>query len=192
MSRPEESPGDRPDPVEEELRRAGERVRANLARRGAELVDVGRKAKARDSMLEIMRARSPAEPRATKRRGLAFALAAAAVLLALALALRFWPGKDSGPTPLGTEGVRIRAPVGAVSSFSPFSWEGDLPPGGFFEIVIRDEAGNDIGSWKVQEHAWSPPEGTHLPEGIRWQVRVRDAFQEPRLPSEWAHATLSH
>lgn len=193
MSSPEETPGEACDPIERELRRVGERVREDILRRGAELVGPEDEEEARASMLAIMRAQVVGRTPERKRRNAVLLLSLTAAALLLALASAFWLRKADGPhpVPLGPGGIRILSPRGAVSSFSSFLWEGELPEGGSFELRILDRNGTVLVEKKLEEPRWSPTEEVTLPERIRWEVRVVDRMREPHA-SAGAEAWLSH
>ena len=176
MGSAEEREHDAPDPVEQELREVGERVRERLRRRGAELVDSAQEERTRAAMRSIVRApeETPARPRDARRRAL-IALVAAAALVAVFLQLR---GSTPGPVPLGPGHVRILAPIGRVSSFSAFTWESSFPAGTRYEIVVTDEHGHDLVKEKLGELRWSPPDEARLPARIRWTLSALDALEE--------------
>jgi len=188
MSNRERTPGEEPDPIEREVRRAGERVRQNVLRRGAELTSPEQEQAARASMLAIMRSH-PARTNERKRRSLVPLLSAAAVLLALGMALWFTRAGDSAPVSLGPGGIRILAPRGAVPSFPTFLWEGELPTGGSYMLRILNEEGQEVVKKRLEVSHWSP-EGVSLPERIRWEVHVVDRMSEP-LSSDAAEAWRS-
>jgi len=184
MSQPEDSAGERPDPIEAELRAAGERVRANLLRRGVELVDANREEKARESMHAIMDAPPPSETALARPRVRLVPLVLAAAAAVLALSFWLWRSEGSGPVTLGPKHLRIVAPSGAVVSFSSFRWEGELRAGEQYELVIQDAERHPIERQVLSANGWSPAREDSLPEKIRWRVRILDPFMTPLATDE--------
>src|SRR5262249_39510251 len=151
-------------PAERELRRAAELLRRERLRRGAELVDAERERAARAAMLEIMRS-PPSAARRGRRAWLSASLAAAAALLVVAVSELGGgtPRPGSGaPGPPG--GVARREPIGPVSAFAVFAWDGELLPGTHFVLTIRDaDSGKEFLHERVDGRRWSPADERKLP-----------------------------
>jgi hypothetical protein len=127
-------------------------------------------------------------------------LAAAGVVLAGGLAWRahFGPPEDQDhEVPLG-DGLRLLAPIGAVSAseFPDFRWEYDGdPPGGFeLRIYSEDERDEPVVTKLLKTRAWtpSPEERRALPARIIWEVDAIGAFgPEDLLAASHESAWLS-
>ncbi|MFG0315960.1 MAG: hypothetical protein ACF8XB_01710 [Planctomycetota bacterium JB042] len=164
----------------DELRRAGRAMRDDLAAAERERGAPGEHRIG--AMLERARAAAGepggtgTAPRLARRTWLA---AAAALLFA---PLVWWvvraaddAGRD-GPMPLG-DGLACERPVGEVDAWGAFVWSGDLPPAGWFEVVVRDEDGAAlVRSGRLEENEFRPTEAELrlLTDGIRWEVVARD------------------
>lgn len=118
------------------------------------------------------------------RRRVVWAVALVAAAAAIVIALR--NTLDGGASPAAPnvtlgDGVRCEAPLGETREYAAFRWAAALPPGGSFELDVRDAAaGADsapVLSRKVSTSSWvpSPEERGALPRRIHWTVTMRDA-----------------
>ena len=133
-----------------------------------------------------------ATPRASRWRILS-GLAAAGIVALVAFVA--WAALRDGTEPedvwLGN-GTRGAFPVGEVEDFGRFRWEEALPPSGWFQVVVRDEASVEVGrSPKLTTDVWEPDaaERAGWPDRIRWTLEVHrggDAGATPRSSSQWA------
>jgi hypothetical protein len=124
------------------------------------------------------------EPHRAPRRSRRWVwLAAAGVVLAGGLAWRARFGPPEGldhEVPLG-DGLRLLAPIGAVSAseFPDFRWEYDGdPPGGFeLHIYAEDEPGDAVVTKRLKTDEWipTPEERRALPARIVWEVSALGA-----------------
>jgi len=166
--------------VEAHLARLGERVRDQMLQEGAAQMDERARLSARESLRRVM---DGERRRAGRRRPWAIAgLGAAAALVAFVL----WMRRDTAPSaggggPLGTPNVRALQPRDKVRDFERFEWEGELPAGGTFELVIRDPSHPEkpIVDTRLHETYWvpSPAQRSAFPRELQWEVRVLDALQ---------------
>jgi len=122
---------------------------------------------------------------ASARRPWAWAgLAAAAALVVLFLQLQGGDppaGPPSGPSPdviLG-ETFEVLGPVGEVDLFDTFRWRGELPPGGWYQVVLYARTADGgfeerAESDRLSAPSWTPAAAVlaDLPREIRWTVQV--------------------
>jgi len=110
-------------------------------------------------------------------------VAAAAAVVVLA-----WLARTVLPEPGSPEGVRLgdsqppdMHPQGRVAAFDHFQWSFALPPGGWYQLVVRPGEPGDPAPLHETSHltdkAWTPSAEIRAswPDTIRWQVIVRDA-----------------
>lgn len=190
-----DQPGDL-SAIERSLQRAGQEQREDLAQIHSALPTAGEE-RSLAGFAQQMNADSLAGSGAAVRpsRVSMLPLAAAALLLiALGLWLERPDTKDDLTAPrtqvLGS-GVVCFAPTGAVSSYDPFLWSFDLPPGGSYDFAVYDDkTGEPLLALKnLRQAKWSRREALRdqasasrseagpetWPEFIRWEVVALDA-----------------
>lgn len=122
---------------------------------------------------------------ATPRRARVWPWLAAAGILAVAGWLMF--GRERAPTTrddvqLGDVHVELVAPAGEVGQYSRFAWTAELPPAGWYVLVVRDAtttASKTLLEQRTSEKEWIvPAEVTRTwPARIEWEVRVSEPGQ---------------
>ena len=102
-----------------------------------------------------------------------FALVAAVLLLAIPIGVYLSHKSDPGPVFLGESDARCIAPVGQVSSFGEFRWEGEFGGGASFALRIYDLEQEEapLVVEGLRSTSWTPPSEL-TPSRIRWEVEV--------------------
>lgn len=121
--------------------------------------------------------------RPARRRLMVAAAALVVVGLATALFLRADRSGTDDPVILGPARVACVAPTGTVDPVSSFRWEGRLPAGGFYRVVVFDAAEAEVlESPATSEDEWVLTEDQRatLPSSFSWEVTVRDGSGLPR------------
>lgn len=181
-----------------ELRDVEERLVREQEERRRVLDEVSRQVAtpAEDALIDSFRAIARGgAPAASDAHGPAFpvrpfwnrplVLAAAGLLIAaIAWAIgRF--GADSH-RPNGGTGDRIRlgsairclGPIGSVDAIEEFRWQGELPAGGYYELIVSDAAGDELfREPDLDEARYRPTDRQReaLADSIRWRVVAKDA-----------------
>ena len=113
-------------------------------------------------------------------------LRAVAALSAAAAALLFvlwWRDGTGGAdnvgegTRLGGEdAVELLAPKGPVEAFESFRWSRPARIDGWYELVVRDEQGNEVERvTDLSGTSWTPPRGhAPWPSRIEWELSAHD------------------
>lgn len=182
--------------IEFRLQRAGQEQREDLAQIPSTLPTAGEE-RSLAGFAQQMHAdsRSGNGELARPSRVSMLPLAAAALLL---IALGLWLERSNTPGGLAAPGTQVLgssvvclAPTGAVSSYDPFLWSFDLPPGGSYEIAVYDDkTGEPLLALKnLRQAKWSRREASQAlsaasrseagpqtwPEFIRWEIVALDA-----------------
>ena len=113
--------------------------------------------------------------------------AAVGALLALAAGVLAWAWvRDRGPTDatdrtgqtrtwLGGS-LALEAPKGSGADLSEFRWTGDLPPSGWFVVIVRGSDGTELlRSPRLSERVFRPRQDVALPDAIEWSVESHDS-----------------
>lgn len=114
------------------------------------------------------------------RRGRCRLASGALVACTLPLLLGSCGGGDDEPQGVPPDSGELRCvlPEGAGSDLSLFEWEGELPEGGYFQVVVYDynHGGAPLGplarSPELQDRSWTPRENfvDGFPDEIFWKV----------------------
>ena len=72
------------------------------------------------------------------------------------------------------------SPSGEVTTFDALEWALELPPGGTFELVVRDAAtGERLMVHETRETSWRGEAARDFPARIRWTVTALDVTGAP-------------
>lgn len=166
--------------LDRKLRDAAVNERSDLDQ-ARDAADARDEARFRASLNEALAAR-----RAARKRRLAVVLLAAAAVLITALAWRsFSPSTvndvEREPEVLLGGDVECVTPVGAVGAYDVFTWKGELPAQGHFELQLCILEDDGVGPCVkqvpyLQEPRWEPTaeEERALPARLYWEVRGVD------------------
>jgi len=88
-------------------------------------------------------------------------LAAAGIVLITLLGGGSDPKEPIEPVYMGRDTLSLVHPRGRVESYAPFRWEGELPPGGEFHVLVTDASGAHPASTPLIETrtpatSWTP------------------------------------
>lgn len=189
MTSPTDDPGEAERAVVERLERLGERIRDKMLREGTALSGPDTERAVGETLRRLLPARR--SPLLRRSAWLAVAVAGAAAALLLFLSR---PKEDSGSgtIPLGPNDIRLVRPLGEVKDFDVFEWEAELPPGGSYQLLLRDRARPERPAREIplERPRWIPDgaERAQLPDELEWEVRMLDALGRVR-DSDKADAT---
>jgi hypothetical protein len=139
---------------------------------------------------KIIRQQVGAESSDLQRKHWAVLLTTAAAILLLVLFGRDWWNPGRSAEQLGPEDLRLLAPAAEASSWAAFTWQGELPPQGWYSVEVwqeSDDGGREVlgGADHLQEPSWTPADSmmTEWPEAITWEVSVFNSSGELQFSS---------
>jgi hypothetical protein len=125
-------------------------------------------------------------------------IAAAAVLLlgmGALLVFNWKPTEPNTPVMMSGGSARLIAPIGDVTSFDEFRWDGPRGLNVWYEVTVWSSAGEgEVGrSGRLDATEWKPKPDVHAhwPDRIRWEV-VRGSANSPGASLGVAEARRSH